>query len=205
MSKSVHGAALVILALLVVDVSADDFKGYYAGVGIGSAPITTPGADHEHGTGFKVFTGYSFGEAISDNELLALELAYIDGGSVGNSFVYSNNLAGTQRSIFRSEVETQVASFSLLGTLPVTDWFGVFAKAGYAYIDLDTTFTNQALGARALQSLVKVNNVQHDLTYGGGLAFCVGKSFQARAEYETFDVDDTHLDFISLSAIFRFR
>ena len=204
MSKYKHGLAIVILALGAVGASADDFKGYYAGVGYGTAPITAPGAD-EDGKGFKVFAGYSFGKAVSDNELLALELAYTDAGDSGESSIFSNTPDGSQRSLFRSEVETKVASLSLLGTLPATEWFGVFAKVGYAYVDMDTTFTSQRFGNQTPTSTSKVNNVQDKLTFGGGLTFSFGKAFQARAEYEYFDLNDVNLEFISLSGIFRFR
>jgi opacity protein-like surface antigen len=204
MNNSVRGLALVILALGAVGASADDFEGYYAGVGFGTAPITAPGTD-EDGTGFKVFAGYSFGQAVSDNELLALEVAYIDGGDSGESFEFPINLDATQRSTSRSEVETKVASLSLLGTLPITAWFGAFAKVGYAYVDMDTTFTSQRLGRQTPTNITKVNNVQDKLTFGGGLTFSFGKSFQARAEYEYFDLNDVNLEFISLSGIFKFR
>jgi opacity protein-like surface antigen len=84
-----------------------------------------------------------------------------------------------------------------VGLFPIGDKFEVFAKAGYAFIDLDVSVSDPLLGS------INGSTSEDDFAYGAGFSFKVGDKFALRAEYEAFDVIES-ADMISVGGIFRF-
>jgi OOP family OmpA-OmpF porin len=183
------------LALMATAATADDLKGLYAGIGVGSTSVDIDGQLDDRDTSFKIFGGYSF------NKFLALELSYLDGGAARESedFLFP----GTPPLSFSSrvKVENEIINLSVVGNLPLTESFSLFGKLGYANIDTDTTASFSVDGSSFTGSN---SNQRKELSYGAGATYSFGKAFQLRAEYEGFNVGGSDLRAISLSGIFRF-
>jgi OOP family OmpA-OmpF porin len=192
-----QGIAAVGLALSTTATLADDFKGFYAGAGIATTSLEDDFGLDDRDTGFKLFAGYSFGEQ------LAIELAYLDGGTVEqveDVFFFDPPLAG---SAFKTEIETKVINLSAIGKFPLTENFSLFGKLGYAAIESDVNL--RFISANSFSDTLTDNTDRTEkLSYGAGAVYSFGKNFQLRAEYEGFDVA-SDLDSLSLSAVFRFR
>lgn len=200
-----HGVCVLVVSALACSAAAqaDDFTGFYAGLGIGAASVDGLGVD-DSAAGGRVFIGYSFGSPVSQDELLSLELSYVEAGTTRRrgSFL-GPGLVPAQLS-FTREVDAKALDFSLLGTLPINDRFALFGKLGYATVDLDVTSIQQPfIGTTLLRTTASHRDER--VSYGGGLAFNVGRALQARAAYERFDLDAANFDLISLSAIYKFR
>ncbi len=211
-TKIVCGLVLAGLACSAT-ASADEFTGFYAGVGAGSVAIDDDfGGFDASDTAFKVFAGYSL------NELIAVELAYIDGGTAEET----ETLPGSPFDVFASDItvktaiETRIIDLALIGTLPLTESWSLFGRLGYASIKTDArvrfdfgplvgTGAPAAFGISSNAFDISVNDTSEEVSYGAGVAYSIGSSLQLRAEYQGFDVAGSALSFISLSGIYRFR
>jgi hypothetical protein len=190
-----YGLAAVSLVLGAATASADDFRGFYAGAGIGSNSIDIDGVIDDSDTGFKAFVGYSLGE------FLAVELAYIDGGEAEDTQDFSDDVGpGTD---LRTKVETKTVNLSVIGNLQLTDSFALIGRLGYASIDQDADVRLRFLGTEI--DSFSGSDTEEEISYGVGAVFTIRETFQLRAEYEAFDVADGDLSFVSLNAAFRFR
>lgn len=173
-------SALAALGLMAVTAAqADTQPGFYAGVGLGQSTIDV-GLSDDSDTSFKVFGGYSF------NEHFAVELAYIDGGSVEERVGPSS-----------AEVEVTGLSAMAVGRLPVNDMFSVFGKLGLASYDVELTFSDPFFGNGS------VKESDEEVMYGIGAAFGFGQ-FELRGEYEMVDVADGDFNLFSVSGLYRF-
>jgi len=185
------GLIAVGLAMGAATANADDFRGFYAGAGIGSNTLEIDGLFDDSDTGFKAFVGYSLGE------LVAIELAYIDGGEPEDTQNFGGGLSQ------RIEFETKAVNLSVIGNLQLTETFALIGRLGYASIDQDADFSVR-LGGTVLNN-GSFSDTDEEISYGVGAVYNVGETFQLRAEYEAFDVANGELNFISLSGLFRFR
>jgi hypothetical protein len=185
------GLVAVGLALGAATASADDFIGFYAGGGIGSSSVDDDFALDDSDTGFKAFVGYSLGEFV------AVELAYMDGGTLKDTMDFG---------FFATNVEAdpRIINASVVGNLQLTEQFALIGRLGYASIDLDLTGT---AGGPLIGGTVDISDdgSEEEISYGAGAVYTIGETFQLRAEYEAFDVPNGTIDFISVSALFRFR
>ena len=189
-----YGLAAVSLALGAATASADEFRGFYAGAGIGSNSIDVDGIFDDSDTGFKAFVGYSLGEFV------AVELAYIDGGKPEDTQDLSTLFFTADA---RTEIETKILNLSVIGNLQLTDRFALIGRLGYASIDQDADVRVRIDGMEI--DSASFSDTEEEISYGVGAVFNIGETFQLRAEYEAFDVADGDLSFISLSGVFRFR
>ena len=73
-------------------------------------------------TAWKAFGGWRL------NPYLSFELAYVNLGSPSDEILPDTHLT----------VETDGFAPYVVGTLPIGDWFEVFAKAGYYWYDVET-------------------------------------------------------------------
>jgi hypothetical protein len=204
-NKTVRRLVIAALTLTASGAHADDFKGFYAGLGAGSISSDASGIDRDD-TGYKAFIGYSFGPLLSENELLSLELAYIRGRTERNSRITDLVRPGVlQDRILDAELDIKVIDLSAVGTVALGQSFSLFAKVGYAYIDQDFTVTARTLDGGDPMRRFSRPNRDEKFSYGGGFAYSFGKAFEARAEYEGFNPDRGNLELISLSAVYKFR
>jgi len=186
---------LTILGSLVATnaIAAPD-RGFYVGAGAGRINVEDDGSGFDDGdTGFKLFGGYVL------NEILAVEVTYIDGGSAEESATVFDPLLGFGNATL--EVDTSVINLSILGDLLLTEQFSLFGRLGYAFIDTDLDISAQFAAGSASAS---DSDSSSEVSYGIGVVYRFTEQFEARAEFEGFDVSDGELNGFTASALFRF-
>jgi hypothetical protein len=186
-----NGLVAAGLALAAAAASADDFIGFYAGGGIGSSSVDDEFLLDDSDTGFKAFVGYSLGEFV------AVELAYMDGGTIEDTMDFGFFTTA-------AEADPRIINASVVGNLPLTEQFALIGRLGYASIDLDRKgiFVDNIFGD---VFDIPDEGSEEEISYGAGAVYTIGETFQLRAEYEGFDVPNGTMSFISVSALFRFR
>ena len=173
------GALSIVLGLCAGIAQADNERGFYAGAGIGQFnlkidDIIEAGEELESldddDTAWKAFVGWRFAPFI------AVEAAYIDFGSPGDSF----EAAGSS-----GDFSADIAGFApyLIGTLPLGP-LELFAKVGYYFYDVDASvdFDIDELDFDSSSS-------EEDLLYGAGIGITLFEHLNARLEYEEIDSD----------------
>lgn len=177
---------LVSSALLAAVPAFAADSGAFVGVGVGQAStevdnlVGTGYKFDEQDTGYKLFGGYKF------FPWLAVEGAYMDGGSPSVTLKQ-----GTDSLDIAIDVQALVAS--AVFTLPLGDQFELFIKPGIAYWDSKTS-------GRLVQSGTVVGHGSQDdsgsaFFLGGGAAFNFNENLGVRLEYEWFDVAPTWDDY----------
>lgn len=174
-------AILGIAALAAFSVaSAQEASGFYAGVGIGTLKYEESFANIEFDgddTSLQVFAGYRV------NQWLAVEAAYIDGGSP------SDNVLG-----YQLEADLSALELSLIGSVPLNDVLSLHARAGMLAWDMKVSIDGMEIG----------KDDGTDLSYGIGAAFRFGPSAEARIEVRSADLEDTDVRVYVLSALWNF-
>jgi len=187
--------AAAVAALSVVTAPAafaDENAGWYVGGGIGqfNAQIDdfteiddTVDRWDEDDTAYKLFAGYRL------NKVLAFELDYINLGEPAGAVVPGVNL------------DSSVDGFApyVVGTLPLGNFFEVYARLGYFFYDATLGVENE------LDNRVEFDEESEDVVYGAGVGANIGEKLNIRFEYEKFDLeglDDT--DSLWLTAAWRF-
>ena len=160
---------------------------FYVGGNVGQAEVddlcgelsdvgTVTSCD-EKDTAFKLFAGYKF------NQYFAVEGFYADFGEV------SATVNGTD-----VDVDYDGYGLSVVGILPATDNFDVFAKLGYYHAEAD-----------ASSSVGSVSSSGSDVTYGIGASYSFTEAFAVRAEWERFNTDDdADIDLLSAGVSYSF-
>jgi OmpA-OmpF porin, OOP family len=131
-----------------------------------------------------VFGGYNF------NNNFAAEATYFDGGAPGESYDLGGGDTG------RLEAQFTGLNLSVVGRIPVSESFAVFAKVGYASYDVKVK-------ASAFGFSDSASDSDNDLSYGAGAAFSFGQ-FDLRGEYEAIDVSGGDFNILSLSGVYHF-
>lgn len=177
MSKTpLIAASVLALAIggLSLGAQAAEPVGFYAGAGVGQSMVDEPFADDED-TGYQVFGGYQF------NEYFGLEAAWTDFGDV--------RLTG---GVGRLEADT--LSLAAVGTLPFTENFSAYAKAGLHSWDADVSAAE----------IGRASDDGTDPTYGLGLQYRFSDAFALRGEYSRFEMDDVDVDLAQVQVRFDF-
>ena len=214
--KSKHAMRLVALAVLsIVTVPAamaqPSSNYFYVGGGIGQAraeindervtrPLFGTGLTatnitrDNHDTAYKLFGGYQL------NRNFGLEGGYFNLGKFGYSA--TTGPLGT----FNGRVKIQGFNLDLVGTLPVTESFSVFARAG-----AQAAKTGETYGGTTVISGFHPSPSKREVNYkaGVGLQYEVNPSFLVRAEAERYRISDNvgkkgNADMVSLSLVFPF-
>ena len=132
-----RGLVAAVLGMAALSAGAAEQPGFYVGAGAGQAMIDDGALDDED-TAFSAFAGYQV------NPYFGLEAGYADLGKTEPL-----GSAGP-------ELEADAAYLVAVGTLPFTDRFSGYAKAGYSDWNVDTSITG-------------VSDDGNDPTYGLGL------------------------------------
>ncbi|WP_110665554.1 outer membrane beta-barrel protein [Salinicola halophilus] len=184
---------LVSAALAAPATYAANADGLYTGIGAGVSSLDS--SDGELGdfvgsrngdfnvddddTVLKTFVGYEY------NRFFATEIFYTDLGTF--------DLKSAQGD---GEIDTRAYGLSLIGKLPVTSWLDLFAKAGMARWDTDTS------GRAGDTELHDDDGI--DPVYGLGAQLDLAPVL-VRAEYERFDFDsDYQVDAVTASVGWQF-
>lgn len=187
MARPLSTFMAVTLLLLPGAVFAGSDSGLYVGASVGSSQLDYSDNDPDLGqvdfddddAGYKVFAGFNFG--IVPLVDVAVEGAYVDFGQFSGKI---NNIGDN---------DLDVTGWTLAGLAgaklgPV----GLFAKVGA--IDWDGDLEG---------SFGSGSDDGTDPLYGIGARFQL-MSFQVRAEYELFDLDNVDIDYFSVGAAYTF-
>lgn len=175
--------AVSLLALSGTAYAGSD-SGVYVGASVGSAQLNYQEDDPDFGdidfddddTAYKIFAGYNFG--LIPLVDLAVEGAYVDFG----------NFSGDVGGVGGNDLDvTGWTGAGLVGFKlgPV----GIFGKAGAIKWDSDSDVFGGDDGT--------------DPLYGAGARITLF-SFQVRAEYERYDLDNVDIDYFSVGAAYTF-
>jgi OmpA-OmpF porin, OOP family len=167
-------ALALALGALSFGAQAAEPTGFYAGVGAGQSMVDEPFADDED-TAYQVFGGYQF------TPYFGLEAGYTDFGEV--------DLTGGVGTL-----ESDTVSLVAVGTLPFTDRFSGYAKAGVHSWDAETR----------LAGVGGPDDDGTDPTYGLGLQYRFTDSVALRGEYSRFEMDDVDTDLAQVQVRFDF-
>ena len=188
--------ASVTLVALASPAQAANADGLYLGVGTGFSSLKNDDSDVgdfiESGSDdfdvddddnvYKAFVGYEY------NRYFATEAFYADLGKVE---LKGNGVSNT-------DLESKAYGLSLVGKLPITDWFELFAKAGMAKWETDVD------GHLGNASVDLDDNDGIDPVYGAGAQLNF-HPLLLRAEYERYDFDsDYEVDSFTASVGWQF-
>lgn len=188
--------ASVSLIALAPPAQAANADGLYLGVGTGFSSLKNDDSDVgdfiESGSDdfdvddddnvYKAFVGYEY------NRYFATEAFYADLGKVE---LKGNGVSNT-------DLESKAYGLSLVGKLPITDWFELFAKAGMAKWETDVD------GHLGNASVDLDDNDGIDPVYGAGAQLNF-HPLLLRAEYERYDFDsDYEVDSFTASVGWQF-
>lgn len=172
--------------------SQEEVSGFYAGGGFGQFNASIDDIDDvddtadnwdEDDTAYKIFGGYRV------NRFLAFELDYINLGEPSGAVVPGFNL------------DASVDGFApyVVGTLPLGQYFEVYARAGYYFYDATVGVESE------LDDRVEFDEESEDFVYGAGVGANLGEKLNLRLEYEKFDLEGLDdADALWLTAAWRF-
>ena len=149
-------------------------KGFYAGAGVGQS-FVDEGAYDDEDTAFSVFGGYQF------NKYFALEGGYADFGKIESKGA--------------PDLEADTAYLTAVGSLPITDKFSAYAKAGFHRWNLDSELPG-VVG--------NDDDSGSDPTYGVGVQYRFTDHVALRGEYSRFEVEDADADLAQVQVRFDF-
>jgi len=208
--------ALVALAGYATGVCAQD-QGWYVGGSIGQSKadnagscsdlsgIFNPGfacSSNDTSTGWKLFGGYQV------NKYFAVEGAYVDLGE------FKISASGTVAAIPATASGSDKATgFSLdaVGTLPISEQFGLLARIGIFAWTLDASATASGGGIPGGSASTQDKPTGTGLDFGVGAKYDFARNFGVRAEYQRFqsigndNTGKSDVDLISASAVYRFN
>lgn len=171
LASSVLAAALGALSFSAV---AAEPVGFYAGAGVGQSRVDEWFADDED-IGFQVYGGYQF------TPYFGVEAAYTDFGDV--------KVTGGG-----GKLDADAFSLVVVGTVPFTERFSGYAKAGFSRWDAKAN----------VQDIGRVSDDGTDPTYGLGLQYRFTDNVALRGEYSRFEMDDADVDLAQLQVRFDF-
>jgi OOP family OmpA-OmpF porin len=186
-------AALAVAAIAAAGSASaqDNTAGFYAGAGVGSFNLDIDDPDDVEATldryssddtAWKAFVGWRM------NPYLAFEAAYVNLGSPDDIIAPDTKLT----------VETDGFAPYVVGTLPIGDWFELFAKAGYYWYDNEVRLSSPLGTARDSTS-------NETFTWTAGVGTNLFEHVNIRLEYEQFDIDDVdESNALWLTGAFRF-
>lgn len=192
---------LMIASILAATSLSTVAEGGYVGAAYGqvSVDIDAPPiagltlSQDEKGKAFKVFGGYDF------HNNLAVEIGYLSASDMGASYSSGAFNAG-------ADLEASGFFADLVGKLPVSESFTLFAKLGIARMKLEAEPTGLAAGVVASES-----DNSTSPRFGIGAEYNLNKQFGLRAEFErTSDVGDkdnigeSDVDYLGVAATFKF-
>jgi OOP family OmpA-OmpF porin len=150
--------------------------------------------DDERSVGFKVFGGYQM------NKYFALEGGYFNLGKFG--YTATTVPAGT----LRGDIKVQGLNLDLVGTLPITEKFSAFGRAGVQYAEAKDRF----VGTGAVR-VTNPNPSKRDTNYkiGLGLQYAFTDALAVRGEVERYRINDAvgnkgDIDMFSVGLVYRF-
>jgi OOP family OmpA-OmpF porin len=211
LARTSRTLGLVALAAITSPFALADESGWYGGANVGRSRATidnpritssllTGGfatssiTNDDRSTGYKIFGGYQF------NQNFSLESGYFDLGKFG--FTATTVPAGT----LSGNIKLRGLNLDLVGTLPITEKFSAFGRAGVNYAQARDAFT----GTGAVR-VTNPNPSKRDTNFkvGLGLQYAFTESLAMRTEVERYRINDAvgnkgDIDQISVGLVYRF-
>lgn len=117
--------------------------------------------------GPKIEIGYDF------NKNWGVELGYTSFGTIFDS--NEDSLSLSQKS--------NAVTLSVLGTVPINEWFGIYGRAGYARYDTNNTGEVNGVAVK--------DETGNTPFWGAGVKFNINEQFALRLEYQNYsDLSD---------------
>ena len=149
-------------------------------------------------TGYRLFGGYQL------HKYIAVEGAYVDLGRFG----FSTDV--TPRGSLTGSTRIDGFELSALGTLPIGDRFGLFARVGAVAAQTKTSYT----GGGSIETLIGGDTQKKrstELVYGAGAMFNINQNLSLRGEWSRYDKlgnvltgGRTNANLYSLGIVYRF-
>lgn len=201
----------ITLAALASPAAMAQDSGWYGGANVGPSRATIDDprirssllsqgftsvtiADDDRSTGFKIFGGYQL------NNNFALEGGYFDLGRFG--YTATTVPAGT----LNGSMKVRGLNLDLVGTLPLSERFSVFGRAGINYAQ-----TKDHFSSTGAVTVTNPNPSERGTNYkiGAGLQYAITDALSIRGELERYRVKDGvgnrgHIDMASVGLIYRF-
>lgn len=215
MNKKITQTVVAALALVGLGAAAPSYAQWYVGASFGKSDIkfdnaaqsdqfldlgfTNPSTvSNTKDTGYRAFGGYQL------HKYIAIEAAYVDLGrfSFRTDVTPKGSLSGS----------TRIDGFELsaLGTLPIGDRFGLFARVGALAGQTKTSYT----GSGSIETLIGGDSQRRrstELVYGAGAMYHINQNLSVRGEWSRYDKlgsvltgGRTNANLYSLGLVYRF-
>lgn len=204
-------ALAAVAALSSQTALAEDILGWYGGANVGQSRATIDdaritsglaaggllvnGIDHnDRDTAYKIFGGYQL------NRNFSIEGGYFDLGNFG--YTARTTPAGS----VSGDMRVRGLNLDLVGTLPLSERFSVFGRAGVNYArTLDRFSSTGAVQIGNPNPSARGTNYK----FGGGLQYAINDALSVRGELERYRVKDGvgnrgHIDVASVGLVYRF-
>lgn len=168
-------------------------QGPYMGASFGSVDadegvvfpvLITSGTVDGKDSGVKIYGGYAF------SRNFAAELSIVDLGQM----TYSGSFGGS--TVTNGKVKTSGLNMSLVGIIPLSENFSLFAKGGlFAWESKASDITNGFPFSQIAEDV--------DISYGFGASFHFNRNFSVQVEWEQFDAVD-QISLLSAGVNYRF-
>jgi OmpA-OmpF porin, OOP family len=174
---------VAVVATLAAASAGAEVTGFYAGAGVGQVELTEEEAGFEfkgNDTSFTIFGGYEV------SRYFAVELAYIDGGTVEDS------VSGVD-----IEITSDALQASILGMIPIGNVVSLYGRAGILSWESELFATDGFVS-------VDDDAEGEDFTWGIGMSVKPVERFKLRAEFGGAELEDTDMRSLTVSAAYQF-
>jgi OmpA-OmpF porin, OOP family len=215
MNKRITRTVMAAMAVVGFGASAPSYAQWYVGASIGKSDIkfdnaaqsdqfldlgfTNPSTvSNSKDTGYRAFGGYQL------HKYIAMEAAYVDLGR------FSFRTDVTPRGSLAGSTRIDGLELSAVGTLPLGERLGVFARIGAFSAETRTSYT----GSGSIETLIGGDNQKKrstELVYGAGAMYNINKNLSVRGEWSRYEkLGDiytggrTDANLYSLGIVYRF-
>lgn len=191
MKKKVTQTAVAAIAVVGLGVATPSFANWYIGGSVGKSDIkfdnaaqsdqfldlgfTNPSTvSKTKDTGYRLFGGYQL------HKYIAVEAAYVDLGR------FSFRTDVTPRGSLSGSTRIDGFELSAVGTVPLGERFGVFARVGALAAQTKTSYT----GSGSIETLLGGENQRKrstELSYGVGVNYNINKNLAVRADWSRYE------------------
>jgi len=180
-------SAFILASTFSVSAVAADDSGWFIGAAAGQSDIDASGVTFDEDSSYKLLAGYDF------TRHWAIGVEYVDLGD----FDVETLLGAPLPAGVTSSLEADGFNFFGMFTYPVNDTFGVFAKAGLFYWDIEASASGPG-------GVARVDDDGTDFSLGLGAALNLTDNAAITIEFQRFDIDGDDVDTITGGITFRF-
>ena len=215
MNKKITRTVVAAMAVAGLAAAAPSYAQWYVGASVGKSDIkfdnaaqsdqfldlgfTNPSTlSDTKDTGYRAFGGYQL------HKYIAIEAAYVDLGRFG----FRTDV--TPRGSLTGSTRIDGFELSAVGTLPLGERFGLFARVGALAAETRTSYT----GGGSIETLIGGDSQKRrstELVYGAGAMFNINKNLSVRGEWSRYEKlgnvftgGRTDANLYSLGLVYRF-